>query len=553
MNKKFVFMFVFISFFVLDLYTAENKNSLDELITEIYLENGYNQLEAGNYKEALNLADIALSFSEDSSDSLYIRSAASRNLGLVYNQKKDLSDAIIFNNWKYYKEINARADLSEYMYMEGYIEDAYLNLQPFINQITYSSKISELYIRIALSVKKVNEALLVAGNFLKVDPYDNYSQLIMAMYDPVWLGQAEKILLDGDPSKFVSKGVYQYIIRKGSDCEFLNELYISLWGKDRFFLISNLCKNNYNLSEILQKLYPDNSIVNFIELTWLYSLFEDNNSKQIILNWLSSIHLTIEYDSDYDGFNDTEAFYEKGKLYYFKFDSNHDKNYDYMVEIDENPVSLIVESRNGRDKYTYKNYPYLINVLKSSDHILEEFKLIPNKLTFEIIFIPDDFTKNIPNIIENVSFPDNSILTDASAKKIVTNISENIISEFSIIGLDEIQENVFNSNDTKIIERHYKKSVLISVFKDFNTDGLFDAVYEYKDGLLQSISFDDNNNGIYEYTENYQDSFVSSWDFNEDGLIDSKEYNKNGIIFREFSSKMDGIFDTSIEINNKME
>ncbi len=105
----------------------------------------------------------------------------------------------------------------------------------------------------------------------------------------------------------------------------------------------------------------------------------------------------------------------------------------------------------------------------------------------------------------------------------------------------------------KILERHYKRSILITVFKDFDSDGVFDTIYDYKDGILKTVSFDENNNGISEYIENYENGLVSSWDFNEDGVIDSREKYENGIIYRELSSKLDGIFDTTLEITSDME
>ncbi|MCK5153204.1 MAG: hypothetical protein KAQ93_02505 [Spirochaetales bacterium] len=553
MNKISIFIVTIFFLLVFVIFADNSKAGPDKLITEIYLKNGFEQFETGNYEEAFSLSEIALSFSKNSSDALFIRAVTGRSLGFDIYPKDDLARAIILDNWKYYNEITARVYLSKYMYLDGDVEGAYLNLLPFSNELAFNTEYTELFIRMSLNLGKVDEALNSALSLLMVDPYDNYSQLIMSMYDPLWLAEAESILIDGDPSKYLSQDVFKHIIKNGSDCVFLNSLYLSRWGEDRFYIISNACKKTNLLPEILIKLYPDNSIVTFSELKWIYSSFEDENSKKLILDRLSSIDLTIKYDSDADGFIDTEAYYNNGQLFSFNFDSNHDDFYDYFVELNEKPVKLKVVTKTSIYSYNYKNYPFLINVLKSDRNTLVEYQLIPYKLAFEIISIPIDFTYEIPHILENIKFPDNDILTESSTYKTMTNGDDNIISNYSIIGLDESIEKIFDSEGVKIIERHYRGSVLISVYKDFNEDGVFDTVYDYKNGILQKIFFDENNNGISEYTENYENGLISSWDFNEDGLVDSREHFDNGIIYRELSSKLDGIFDIFLEITSDME
>ncbi|MCK5674846.1 MAG: hypothetical protein KAH95_15815 [Spirochaetales bacterium] len=553
MNKLFIFIFVIFSFIISTLYSETDNADPDRFITDIYVKNSYKQFKLGNFEEALSLSNIALSFSKDNSDALYIRSVSNRNLGKISAWKEDLASAIIFNTWNYYNEIFARAGLSQFMFLDGNLDEAYLNLRPFRNELANNTIFTELFIRISLSVGNVEDAISIAENRLGVDPYDNYSQLIMAMYDPEWIDKAERILVEGDPSNYFSKEVVQFIINNRSDCKFLNDLYLNRWGADRFYNISNACEKTVNLSEILSELYPDNIRVNFSELTRIYNLFKNENNRKKIINWLSSISLTVLYDTDGDGFIDTEAFYNKSNLKYFNYDSNHDNNFDYYVELDKVPVNLEIITKTGKEKYSYKDYPYLINVVKSSDQALVEYQLIPYNLSFEIISIPIDFTREIPYILDNISFPDNDILTLSSTLKTIINLEENTISNYSIIGLDESVEKVINADGVKILERHYKNTILITVYKDFDGDGVFDTIYDYIDGILKTVSFDENNNGISEYIENYEPGLVSSWDFNEDGLIDSREKYENGIIYRELSSNLDGIFDTTLEITSDME
>jgi hypothetical protein len=264
---------------------------------------------------------------------------------------------------------------------------------------------------------------------------------------------------------------------------------------------------------------------------------------------LGSIKLTIIYDINNDGFIDTEALFDMGKLVSFSFDSDQDNNYDHFVEMDGLPVSLKIKNGEEILSFFYESYPNLINVTVSDEKSLTEYQLIPYTLELDIIRLPLNPVKDIPYILNNITFPDSDILTVSSAQKSINNYTTSLESKYTWIESDESIENIFNSDGIKVIERHFRNFVLITVFKDFDSDGVFDTIYEYKDGLLQTISFDANNNGIAEYIEDYKKGLVRSWDFNEDGLMDSRERYDNGIIYRELSSKLDGNFDTFSEIN----
>ena len=549
MTKRLFLLLVIFSFFSFSVSATGTDQNPDTLLAGIYLEHAAQQFASDNFPEAYSLEDTSLMFLDTSSDALFIRGVSSRESEVKDSSVIDLSTAIITDNWKYYNETIARVFLSEYIYLAGDIESAYINLLPFSNDLGNESFSTEIFIRIALSLGKVDEALRAAENLLQVDQTDNYSQLIMALYDPEWRMRAEQILIEGDPANYFSKDVLQIVIENSSNCSFLMDLYKNRWGEDRFYKISNICNEKDMLKEILDELYPENSVINYKEITRIYSLVEDDSSRLLINGQLGSIKLTIIYDIDNDGFNDTEALFDMGKLVSFSFDSDQDNNYDHFVEIDGLPVSLKINNREEILSYFYESYPNLINVTVSNEKSLTEYQLIPYTLELDIIRLPLNPVKDIPYILDNVAFPDNDILTVSSTKKSINNFATSLESKYIWIDSDERVEDIFNSDGIRVIERHFRNFILITVFRDFDSDGVFDTIYEYKDGLLQTISFDANNNGIAEYIEDYEKGLIRSWDFNEDGLMDSRERYENGIIYKELSSKLDGNFDTFSEIN----
>ncbi len=536
MNKRFfllIAIFYLFSFSVLSALTDKNP---DALLADIYFGHAVDQFGAGNFEEAYFLADISLMFLDTGSDAFFVRGVSSRMSGVKDSSVSDLSTAIITDNWKYYNEMTARTYLSKYMYLAGDVESAYINLLPFSNDLANSSLSTEIFIRMALGLGKVDEALKAAENLLETVPSDMYAQLILAIYDPEWRLRAEKILISGDLSNYFTKDVVQLIIRNSSECGFLIDYYKDRWGEDRFYRISNICNRTESLKKLLKELYPENSVVDHKELIGVHDLLSDENSKQLFSEQLGSIKLTINYDIDNNGFYDTEAVYNMGNLISFSFNSNKDTN--YTVEWNEPSVRLEIKEKGKTTTYFYKSYPNLIHVTVSDDKSQIEYKLIPYSLSLDIIKIPLDIIEDVPSIMGDVSLPDSSILTAASAEKSVNSFDTGLESTYVWIGTDESIENIFNSNGVKVIERHFMNSVLITVFRDLDSDGVFDTTYKYKDGLLQTVSFDVNNNGIAEYIEDYKNGFVRSWDFNEDGLFDSQERYENGIIYKELSSEL---------------
>ncbi len=552
MNKRNFLVIIFLLFFSILLFSGSDglaNKSPDKLIADIYIKNSVEQFKKGNYADSFSLSDIALSFNPESSDAKLIHAVSGRKSGVSNNPIEELADSIILDKWGFYNETSARFYLSEYMYWNGDIDKAYLNLVPFRRNLLKNSKFADFFIRISIGVGKKDVAIRTAEDLLEIDPHDNYAQLILAMYSPSWLEKSVKILSQGDPSNLISKKVVQFLIKSSSDCAYYRNYYLNKWGGDRFYNISNLCSQKDKLIDNLILLYPDNSLIDYNELLWVYSLFDNIKDKQTVISRFNSIEMTVQYDTNSDGFYDTKALFKKGRIVSFSFDGNNDNQEDYFVNLDILPVSVKVITAKQAITYYYNKYPNLVSVIISGEESVIKYQLIPYKLEMDIVHLPSNVMDGIPSIIQNAVFPETDLLTGSSTMKNITN-KNNTITSYKIVDLDESVERVINSEGIKIVEKHYKNSVLITAYKDSDNDGLFDTIFKYADGILQSISFDENNNGIAEYVQNYEDGLIRTWDFNEDGLIDSRERTIDGTLFREMSSKFDGVLDTVINIDS---
>ncbi len=548
MNRKFLFLILFLySLSFSQLYAVQD---IDSLLADIYVEHAYNQFESGNYNEAFELSDIALAFSGLSSDGLFIHAVSGRETGRVSDSLRDLSLSIVADSWTKYDETTARVYISLYQFMSGEVESAYINLEPFKTELSRSSFFSEVFIKIALRLQKVDEAVRAAGNRLKVDPYDVYAQLTMAIYNSEWLVNTSRNILEGDPASFYSRELIQSIIRRSTGIDNLLNFYKERWGEDQFYTIAGLADSDSNVIDSVSSVFPDNSSVAYEDLLWGYNLLNTEEQKTSVMSYLTSITIRILYDVNSDSTDDTEAIYTGGTLSDFRFDSNQDGSYDVLVNFNTGkPQKLVLNNLNHTYTFIYRDYPYLIKAVDSGPDYKREYQLIPYSVLLDVLILPDNLIDGIPSVIPDYLIPDDTILTDNSTQKSTIDLNTKNVANFIRLDSDESVERIFESEGTKIIERHFRNSILITIYRDFNTDGIFDTVYNYTDAVLSSVTFDENNNGVVDYMEDYTDGLVRSWDFNEDGIIDTRDSYIDGVLTREISTELNGVFDTSFELS----
>lgn len=80
--------------------------------------------------------------------------------------------------------------------------------------------------------------------------------------------------------------------------------------------------------------------------------------------------------------------------------------------------------------------------------------------------------------------------------------------------------------------------------KDLDGDGRYELTETYAAGRLSALSVDQDADGRAEFRQQFASSgVVSLWDYNSDGVVDSRETEKaDGVVLREFSPALDGTF-----------
>ena len=93
---------------------------------------------------------------------------------------------------------------------------------------------------------------------------------------------------------------------------------------------------------------------------------------------------------------------------------------------------------------------------------------------------------------------------------------------------------------------YYRQSVPVKGRKDLDGDGRYEIQEVYSEGSLRTIELDQDGDGKPEYMQSFSPRSEMYWDYDGDGIFDSREFeDAHGNIVREFSSSLNGIFDLS--------
>jgi hypothetical protein len=256
-------------------------------------------------------------------------------------------------------------------------------------------------------------------------------------------------------------------------------------------------------------------------------------------------------DRNRDGYYEQKWEYGEGIL--IRWISDQDQNGIAEVIVDfADGVPSRVELRGGEGtaslSYRYSEYPFLEAATFSSETTRREYSLVPfvlrrpafesiNPETFALQLREDlrageDFIRR--NAYETVEFA-------ADSPRALRRIH---LLEGRIVRVDEWPDSAGTFTRTII----YASAQPVEGIRDLDGDGNPEIREQFRNGQLWKIALDQDGDGVNEFEQIIEgDSRQMYWDYNDDGLYDSRKYASSaGALVREFSTGLDGNFDLSV-------
>jgi len=257
-----------------------------------------------------------------------------------------------------------------------------------------------------------------------------------------------------------------------------------------------------------------------------------------------------DLDADSDGFWEDRWVFDNGKIVRWFREPLQDGVAQYAAELaDGRPVSLASRDAAGNvTRLTYSRYPF---IEKAELPGTCTCFLVP--YTIQCAFLRPDFATGpagmTPRIAAKFIVPGADLLLRDSSR----------LEEYAADGVTPIRridlaagQRVFMEESTAgdgVFDHRvwYSRGQPERGARSLSRNGTFQVQETWKNGKLAGEVVDTDGDGTPDYRETYGTSPAKSWDFNEDGRDDSREYEMpDGTHVREFSTKMNGIFDLKI-------
>ena len=537
-----------------------------------------NCLVADDWQNALNQAELGLSYDDSISDLYYIKAAASLNLG---GTKADalrlISSAFERASWAGYTKNGARIFIADLLSDTGLYEESLsaLDSEPYI----YSADAE--FIRIKNYYRMgTQESLAQARQRLNSDrrvyPSDQRFPEIFFMFESLFMSEAERDGIQYKIPAIVSAIADSYIAKLPDYTDRNQELELMAAsfarGEDKFRLIKAIDAKNKSLSALLAiaalraGIYTDEEAFDmffgaagsevYLELleTFIALLSDEaviNRAAETLADFTGTLYIDENMDLQYE----FVVQYENGRPQYIKYDANNDGETELYSSCDfGSPVFVYFNAR--RIQFFYDVFPRISKVSYSDTQLNFNF------LHDDFVFSPFDFmTDNVilrtgaefyvPYISKEIAIPlPQELIEKASSFELPITEREDAKIVYTLSG-GKIIFAEFYENESRYAYCDFSKEASIIRFVDYDNDGSFETTELYseipyaQDGLrsddnsrivssvfnfidgradiyLRKIQIDRNANTFSEFTEEYLEygGKVTIWDNDDNGLPD---------------------------------
>ena len=535
-------------------------------------------LVGNDWQNALNQAELGLSYDDSISDLYYIKAAASLNLG---GTKADalrlLSSAFERAAWAGYTKNGARIFLADLLSDTGFYEESLsaLDNEPFIYSADAEFIRIKNYYRMGTedSLSRARQRL---NSIRRVYPADQRFPKIFFMFESQFMSEAERDGLKYQIPELVSTIAASYIAKLPDYSDRNQELELMAAsfarGEEKLRLIKAIDAKNKSLSALLAiaalraGIYTDaeafdmffgasGSEVYLDLLETFIALLKDEEVIEQAAKTLASFTGTLYIDENMDLQYEFVVQYENGRPLYIKYDGNNDGEIELYSSCDFG-APVLVYFNSSRIQFYYDTFPRISKVSYSDTNLVFNF------LHDDFVFSPFDFVTDnvfartgaefyIPNISNEIAIPlPQELIEKASSFELPVTERDNARIVYTLSG-GNIVFAEFYEGDKRYAYSDFTKEGSIFRFVDYDNDGNFETVEQFseipyaQEGLrsdenerivssvfnfidgrqdiyLRKIQIDRNANTFCEFSEEYLEygGKVTVWDNDDNGLPD---------------------------------
>ncbi len=528
-------------------------NDMDRRIGIVYMKNAAAYYLNGQYRQAEEFLEKAKEFYTDSSDYEYIK-------GLIkLESKNDLNaaaenfrDAVEFDNWILLERKECITDYARILFRKKQYDELITLVE---NNAYPDFKDNDLMYLYLLSLKYRKQDVKYRDILeLSINRYHNDYRFGLLYVNESSLYRNK--ILNGEYVFKNEEGRMQVYLESVKNLEdgtrkiTALEQYFSMGGKDLSAKIEYMRLTGETDEGKIQELISANLLSNPFNRLRLINILPQNELRKVVENAYTEYTGNIYYDLNNDGYFEELHLYENGKPAGISIDNNQDGVIEVMIIFEKGQPLELILTTDKFIRFSYDGYPVLQEMSIADENGNTVYTFIKERMALPVysfreyddkLMFDNDIVNDFTNDMETVS--KNSVRIAVYSGAGITNGWGDLKEELERRDENTAILKIYNNLMGNYIYKQFKDKKTIG-FGDIDFDNIIDLREIYSDGELVSIEADDNKNGRYDYKISFEDEqIVSWWDFNEDGIYDCRQYEKNGVLINEYSSGFDGNFD----------
>jgi len=310
---------------------------------------------------------------------------------------------------------------------------------------------------------------------------------------------------------------------------------------------------------------PSLGTPSFGELFSLLAGVRDEGGKAGLRARLSAYSGSIVEDARGDGFNELVAEYDEGELVLASLDRNQDGEADLVAEFTDGAPSSITESSAEMTvAVSYASYPEARTAVFTDEagerlYELSAGKLLAGRLSVGTPLASEKIALRKPSASASSLGIAEPAVMRASARVRETRKSADLRYDSSETELrDGMPMRTVRTRAGALYERvSYAAGRPLRSERDADGDGRTETIVSFPAALASAaiadpwfelrVEIDEDGDGVPEYREEGYPARVKSWDYDSDGLFDSREEDLGGGgMRRSFSSRLNGGMDVEV-------